>query len=182
MFEDQVNWFPKKDEWEVWKVINATTDTHPFHVHLTDFQLLRRDLYDIHDNASLNLIEGSTKPGKPISFKSQLKIDDKSDVSDSSGFNMAVAILKDTVRVNPGGEPLDDNDWQATGVKTKYGEILTIAIKFREFTGRYMYHCYLLEHEDHEMMRPFVVLPQDITDMMDHMRGCYNTHMHMENM
>jgi hypothetical protein len=27
------------------------------------------------------------------------------------------------------------------------------------FTGRYMYHCHLLEHEDHDMMRPFLVMP-----------------------
>jgi spore coat protein A len=25
----------------------------------------------------------------------------------------------------------------------------------------YVYHCHLLEHEDHEMLRPFVVLKED---------------------
>ena len=186
MFEDRVNWFPKKNEWEVWKVINATMDTHPFHVHLTDFQILRRDLYDLHDNASLNLVEGFTEDNKPVSFKAQRKIDDKTGVADSSGFSMSVAILKDTIRVNPGENPNnpDDNELDETTGTTKYGEMLTIAIKFEEFTGRYMYHCHLLEHEDHEMMRPFVVLPQDIADMMPHMGDCHHTHTHshMENM
>jgi FtsP/CotA-like multicopper oxidase with cupredoxin domain len=23
-----------------------------------------------------------------------------------------------------------------------------------------MYHCHILEHEDHDMMRPFVVVPE----------------------
>lgn len=48
---------------------------------------------------------------------------------------------KDTVRVNP-------------------GEMITLAMKFSPFPGRYMYHCHILEHEDHDMMRPFVVVPK----------------------
>ena len=47
---------------------------------------------------------------------------------------------KDTVRVNP-------------------GEMLGIALTFGPFPGRYIYHCHILEHEDHDMMRPFVVVP-----------------------
>jgi spore coat protein A len=47
---------------------------------------------------------------------------------------------KDTVRVNP-------------------GDLLTIAATFDGYTGRYMYHCHLLDHEDRDMMRPFVVVP-----------------------
>jgi hypothetical protein len=35
-------------------------------------------------------------------------------------------------------------------------------------TGRYMYHCHILEHEDHEMMRIFVVMPPEV---IDHMHG-----------
>jgi hypothetical protein len=46
----------------------------------------------------------------------------------------------------------------------------------------YMYHCHLLEHKDHEMMHLFVVLPQEILNIMEHMRDCHNTHMHMEHM
>ncbi len=30
---------------------------------------------------------------------------------------------------------------------------------FAPFAGRLMYHCRILEHEDHDMMRPFVVVP-----------------------
>jgi FtsP/CotA-like multicopper oxidase with cupredoxin domain len=45
---------------------------------------------------------------------------------------------KDTIRVNP-------------------GERVSIAMTVQEYTGRYMYHCHMLEHEDMDMMRPFVV-------------------------
>jgi FtsP/CotA-like multicopper oxidase with cupredoxin domain len=47
---------------------------------------------------------------------------------------------KDTVRVNP-------------------GEIVGIAMKFSPYPGRFIYHCHILEHEDHDMMRHFVVVP-----------------------
>lgn len=47
---------------------------------------------------------------------------------------------------------------------------MTIAARFSGGTGRYMYHCHVLEHEDHEMMRPFVVLPDPVKKQM-HMSG-----------
>jgi spore coat protein A len=47
---------------------------------------------------------------------------------------------KDTIRVNP-------------------GERVSIAMTFQGYAGRYMYHCHMLEHEDMDMMRPFVVVP-----------------------
>ena len=55
---------------------------------------------------------------------------------------------KDTVRVNP-------------------GEMVSITATFDGFTGRYMYHCHILEHEDHDMMRPFIVMPAAALAAMD---------------
>jgi spore coat protein A, manganese oxidase len=46
---------------------------------------------------------------------------------------------KDTVRANP-------------------GMITRIIVRFAGYTGRYVWHCHLLEHEDNEMMRPYEVL------------------------
>jgi spore coat protein A, manganese oxidase len=46
---------------------------------------------------------------------------------------------KDTVRANP-------------------GEATRIIARFEDFSGRYVYHCHILEHEDNEMMRPFDVI------------------------
>ena len=34
-------------------------------------------------------------------------------------------------------------------------EIVRVAARFEDFEGRYPYHCHLLEHEDHGMMRQF---------------------------
>jgi hypothetical protein len=30
-----------------------------------------------------------------------------------------------------------------------------------------MYHCHILEHEDHDMMRPFIVMPAAALAAMD---------------
>lgn len=42
------------------------------------------------------------------------------------------------------------------------GEWLSVAGHFEGASGSFMYHCHILDHEDHTMMRPFTVLPQDI--------------------
>jgi spore coat protein A len=55
--------------------------------------------------------------------------------------------LKDTIRVNP-------------------NEIVEIAVRFTKYSGRYMYHCHILEHEDRDMMRPFVTMPADLMPFM----------------
>ena len=45
---------------------------------------------------------------------------------------------KDTVRVDP-------------------MTITRIIVKFEGFVGKYVWHCHMLEHEDNEMMRPYVI-------------------------
>jgi spore coat protein A len=37
-------------------------------------------------------------------------------------------------------------------------DVLTIIARFEGFTGRYVFHCHMLEHEDNDMMRPYEVV------------------------
>jgi spore coat protein A, manganese oxidase len=37
--------------------------------------------------------------------------------------------------------------------------VTRIIVKFEGYAGRYVWHCHMLEHEDNEMMRPYVVTP-----------------------
>jgi len=46
--------------------------------------------------------------------------------------------------------------WKDTAVVNP-GEVLTIVVKFDGYTGRYVFHCHMLEHEDNDMMRPYEV-------------------------
>jgi spore coat protein A, manganese oxidase len=48
--------------------------------------------------------------------------------------------------------------WKDT-VRAHSGMVTRIIVKFEGFTGRYVWHCHILEHEDNEMMRPYEVLP-----------------------
>jgi FtsP/CotA-like multicopper oxidase with cupredoxin domain len=55
--------------------------------------------------------------------------------------------------------PPNEAGWKDTVRATPF-EITRIIARFDGFPGRYPYHCHILEHEDHEMMRQFeVVLP-----------------------
>ena len=47
--------------------------------------------------------------------------------------------------------------WKDT-VRADPGMVTRIIARFEGFTGRYVWHCHILEHEDNEMMRPFEVI------------------------
>ncbi len=51
--------------------------------------------------------------------------------------------LKDVIRVGP-------------------AEVVTLAGRFEGATGRFAYHCHMLEHQDEGMMRPLVVFPPGV--------------------
>jgi FtsP/CotA-like multicopper oxidase with cupredoxin domain len=89
-FEDMVNWFIAYGSTEVWHVLNLTEDTHPFHVHLVQFQALSRDLYN---KEGFQPETGGTTT--PVSFQAHGTLD-----ANEEGW-------KDTVRVNPGGNGHD---------------------------------------------------------------------------
>lgn len=44
------------------------------------------------------------------------------------------------------------------------GENVRIMVKFQQFTGKFVWHCHMLEHEDSEMMRPFEILPRFVPE------------------
>ena len=54
----------------------------------------------------------------------------------------------------PGPEEMG---WKDT-VRCEKGHVTRIIVPFEGYTGRYVWHCHLLEHEDNEMMRPFEVV------------------------
>jgi len=137
-FEDRTNFFPMLGEREIWRLINLTGDTHPIHVHLESFQVLSRQPAAVDVPAG-----GITDTGTSATVRiGQDVADGVPHTLDENELG-----LKDTVRVNP-------------------NEVVDILVRFETFAGRYMYHCHILEHEDRDMMRPFVVMPPELMPFM----------------
>lgn len=53
--------------------------------------------------------------------------------------------------------PPQEAGWKDTAVVLP-GEMLTLLARFDGYTGRYVFHCHMLEHEDNDMMRPYEVI------------------------
>lgn len=118
--------------WEKWRFIDLGGPPHPMHVHAIQFQILNRDYYDITGWSMEH--RGTTKP---LTFTEPAAIQPH-----EQGW-------KDVVRV-------------AAGTANRgRGEVVTIAGRFGDRTGRFVYHCHLLDHE-HDMMRPFVIMPAEV--------------------
>ena len=75
------------------------------------------------------------------------------------GFNLP---LSECRAVSIGGQSslpaANEAGWKDTAIVNPR-DVLTILVRFEGFTGRYVYHCHMLEHEDNDMMRPYEVLP-----------------------
>jgi FtsP/CotA-like multicopper oxidase with cupredoxin domain len=137
-FEDATTFFPMLGRYEVWQLVNLTGDTHPIHLHLDPFEILSRRAirYEIPEG-------GIADRDLTAVITLERGPDDKLDhmIDDNERG------LKDTIRVNP-------------------NEIVEIAVRFTTYSGRYMYHCHILEHEDRDMMRPFVTMPPELMPFM----------------
>jgi spore coat protein A len=55
--------------------------------------------------------------------------------------------------------PPEEQGWKDT-VLCPPGQLTRIIAPFSGEPGRYVWHCHMLEHEDNEMMRPFVLRPK----------------------
>lgn len=51
--------------------------------------------------------------------------------------------------------------WKDT-VRANSGTLTRIIVPFEGYTGRYVWHCHILEHEENEMMRPYEVVTQKV--------------------
>ena len=63
--------------------------------------------------------------------------------------------------INPARPPApEEAGWKDT-IRAESGEVTRIIVKFEGYTGRYVWHCHILEHEDNEMMRPYEVIAKE---------------------
>ncbi len=50
-----------------------------------------------------------------------------------------------------------ERGWKDT-VNANPNQVTRIIMNFGPYTGLYVWHCHMLEHEDYEMMRPYIVI------------------------
>lgn len=143
-----------------WKIVDTTMDTHPIHLHLVQFQLISRQAMDTANYtiawlaANGNETPPFTHPTVNIPITPYL-------IGSPHGPHPNERGWKDTYQVNP-------------------GEVTTFRIRFapqdtpttgpnKAIPGRnlypfdptlgpgYVWHCHIIDHEDNEMMRPYLV-------------------------
>lgn len=132
MWSDPTTEEPVFGSTEVWEIYNATVDAHPMHLHLVQFQILGRQKFTAMVLPKMNMAhDGSMSMGGKLT---NIKLKGKS--------------------TKPG---LYESGWKDTGIMYP-GEVTSVIAKF-ERVGEYAWHCHILSHEDHEMMRRFEVIP-----------------------
>jgi spore coat protein A len=124
--------------YEVWEILNLTGDVHPIHFHLVNVQILSRQRFDATNYSG----------GAPRYTAAAIAPD-----ANELGW-------KETVRMNPG---------QVIRVFMKFDlpavpftvptspRAATMGLDTSKKNHEYVWHCHILEHEEHDMMRPLVV-------------------------
>jgi spore coat protein A len=135
---------------QVWQIANLSADTHPIHFHLVNVQIISRQAFVVPSYKGVPHLMGPPVPP----------------AAEERGW-------KETVRMNPGevttvimrfrlpritgptGTPIDfslvDNG------RGQFGGLGTPPPSPRTGGNEYVWHCHILEHEEHDMMRPLVV-------------------------
>ena len=120
---------------ETWRIFNMSADTHPIHFHFFNVRVVSRQPFNLRGGVPTP--SGQIMPPEPGELG-----------------------WKETVRMNPGEcitllvDLPPTTGLAPAGVKIPPSPRLsTMGITGAE----YVWHCHILEHEEHDMMRPLVV-------------------------
>jgi len=174
---------PQVGSTEVWEIVNLTADAHPIHLHLVQFQLINRQAFNVSaymkkynsmfPAATFNNVAypgGVYIPeyGPPLLYTDTFPLYRK------FGGNPDI-----TPYLQGPARPPDPEEigWKDT-FKMFPGEVTRIVVRWAPQdiavgavspgTNRYrfdptcepgyVWHCHILDHEDNEMMRPYIVI------------------------
>lgn len=151
------------EEWEFW---NVTGDAHPIHLHLVNFKIIGRQEI-AWDSNTLEEIPGvqeedrvipnavyNTPAGDGTYLENQPVVQHNGELG--SGFRLRHLTYGDDVILSPGDGYVENAPKDM--VTALPGQITRIKATFDK-PGRYVWHCHILSHEDHEMMRVLNVGP-----------------------
>jgi len=147
---------PALGDVEIWEIYNVTADAHPVHIHLVAFEILNRQKLGVEE----------------VDWRVRTREQPEHDSIQGDTTNMGVAgVLDLDGNAYPGLPPLSGDPFGGNPVMQEDrgerapmdiaianpGEVLRLKMVF-DRPGRYVWHCHILSHEDHEMMRPYEVL------------------------
>jgi FtsP/CotA-like multicopper oxidase with cupredoxin domain len=148
------------EEWEIW---NVTGDAHPVHLHLVHFEVFenlgRREIvWDSHtisgedEDRVIPNAAHDEPAGDGTYLVTQPTVQHNSAAGDLTTYGMGFKIMKHTygAEVNKPAEYIENTPKDM--VTALPGQITRIKATFDK-PGRYVWHCHILSHEDHEMMR-----------------------------
>jgi FtsP/CotA-like multicopper oxidase with cupredoxin domain len=144
------------EEWEVW---NVTGDAHPIHLHLVHFEILGRQeiVWDSATNEDDRVLDpaGVTAPMP----------------NDDGTYLVTQPVVQHNGLLGNGFKIMNKTYGPVVPQPAEYvenapkdmvtalpGQITRIKATFDK-PGRYVWHCHILSHEDHEMMRVLYVGP-----------------------
>jgi spore coat protein A, manganese oxidase len=127
---------PANGTTEIWEIANLTGDTHPIHFHLVNCQVLSRRAFNVGKYAGIPAYLAAARPPDP----------------DERGW-------KETVRMHPGDVTRVVMKFQLAPILTSAGATVPTPVSPRTGGHEFVWHCHILEHEEHDMMRPLVVSP-----------------------
>ncbi len=190
---------PLEGTTELISIINTTVDAHPIHIHLTQWQLVSRQQFDVAGYMSVygtawaakNVQEWPAGLGYPGGGGSPNPYNTKN--SDGAiGGNPGV---KNFLLGLPSPAKPEEMVWK-DDVKAFPGEVTTYIVRYSP-TDRainatpqqllypfdpslgpgYVWHCHIIDHEDMDMMRPLMIQPSvlrypQITDQPDPVIAC----------
>ncbi|GAB4099124.1 multicopper oxidase [Sinomonas halotolerans] len=137
-----------KDSLELWELVNTTGDAHPIHLHFVQFQVLDRQR--LHVDRYIEATDfadpetGLVVPGRGAAVSPEPFLIGRPSPPPERGW-------KDTIVAMPG---------EVTRILVPFGAGAAGGAPLAmgsSFTGPYVWHCHILEHEDNDMMRPYVI-------------------------
>jgi spore coat protein A len=125
-----------RGETQIWQIYNLTGDTHPMHLHLVNVQIVKREAWQ------------SDSEGNPVFPLRPMPRTVRPPDPNEAGW-------KDTLRMNPG---------EVTTIITKFDMPFDTVPSPRLQAehgvrgAEYVWHCHILEHEEHDMMHALVIV------------------------
>jgi spore coat protein A len=119
---------------EVWQIANLSEDAHPIHFHLVNAQILYRQPIETEGFSGTFTISPIGPPIAPdlneLGYKETVR---------ANAAEVTTVIMKFDLPPNP-------------------PNVAAIPASPRTGGAEYVWHCHILEHEEHDMMRPLVVV------------------------